>query len=350
MQRIARFSVLIGTAALLACNEPIADVVPALPEVDQPETGPLPIAFVSDRDGFPHIFLSDEDGSLVLPLVRGEAPAWSPDGQQIAFHSWESDPPGVHVINADGTQRKRLADGQDPAWSSDGSIAFDGDGGIYVIDAEGRDAPRLVLGDASDLPRPDWYDPEYFAGGSIGLPAWSPDGERIAFVRFDWFSWDWGSAPSAYVMNADGSELRFLGGLCDIDPPGEGSLPCRTTDPFWSPTGALGVVTERWTHEGIEPAVAIIGDGGWDLRDILYIGRAGHSILSPHWSPSGSHIVFSSFPAAGDDSGRTRIFVLTLATGVVRQLIPSAPSETGVVYGDWAPAWGADSGAGDWDY
>ena len=81
-------------------------------------------------------------------------PAWSPDGQKIAFTSnrdgggndWD-----IYVMNADGSDIARLTDGagnEYPAWSPDGQkIAFSsdrgGDSDIYVMNADGFCLPSM---------------------------------------------------------------------------------------------------------------------------------------------------------------------------------------------------------------
>ena len=44
-------------------------------------------------------------------------PAWSPDGQQIAFMRSTQGPADIYVMDADGTNQRRLTGGDGPAWS-----------------------------------------------------------------------------------------------------------------------------------------------------------------------------------------------------------------------------------------
>ena len=126
--------------------------------------------------------------------------AWSPDGRRIAIVGNPMFPPStgtpytydstIYVMNADGSGQRRLtgtAGFEDsPAWSPDGQkIAFGRDGGVYVVNADGSGERRLTRNRAA------------FHG-----PAWSPDARRIAFVR----ALGRGRHNlEIYVANADGS-------------------------------------------------------------------------------------------------------------------------------------------------
>jgi hypothetical protein len=130
------------------------------------------------------------------PLDRH--PAWSPDGSLIAFASPRSAATlDIYTASAEGgAQIKRLttdpADDWDPNWSPDGStIVFvskrSGDAQLFLMDADGGHQRLLDLG-------PGVYDD----------PAFSPDGQWLAFTRRD--------SPTAnkalYVARSDGSEMR----------------------------------------------------------------------------------------------------------------------------------------------
>ena len=102
-------------------------------------------------------------------------PVWSPDGRRIAYSSDEDGVPRIFVMDADGSNRTRISDtwGEYPAWSPDGTrIAFESMMGgttlfgdpaydVIVMDADGTDAVNLT--DSPDST--DTY------------PTWSPDGE-----------------------------------------------------------------------------------------------------------------------------------------------------------------------------
>ena len=108
--------------------------------------------------------------------------------------TWNTQPvhsSGRAVRAAARSSLTRQTEGAASAAVANGKIAFvsdrDGNAEIYTMNPDGSDPNRLTFD-----PRRDFN------------PAWSPDGKRIAFVRFRILS---GGPPSGeiYVMNADGS-------------------------------------------------------------------------------------------------------------------------------------------------
>jgi TolB protein len=151
------------------------------------------IAFTSNRDGNSEIYVMNADGSEQTRLTDDPAvdqfADWSPDGKQIVFGrvGFPSGVQEIYVMDADGGNQRRLADGRFPAWSPNGQqIAFNPRASeIYVMEADGRE-PRLVTDGV----------------GSLNLfPAWSPDGKQLAFVS------NRDGNLNVYIINLDGTGL-----------------------------------------------------------------------------------------------------------------------------------------------
>ena len=119
------------------------------------------IAFVSDRDGDPEIYIMDTDGSNQIPLTNNGAldgqPRWSPDKKWIAFISDESGDREINLVEVGQEEPtiKRLTNspGTDSmhSWSPDGKrIAFvsnrDGRPEIYLMDISGARFSRVTSG------------------------------------------------------------------------------------------------------------------------------------------------------------------------------------------------------------
>ena len=143
------------------------------------------------------IFVMNADGSGLVnltPGAQGTDPVWLPNGTQIAFVSSRGGG-GIFVMNADGSAVTRLPalPRGVPAWSPDGRrIAFAGGDGLYVMEADGRGAARILR-----------------RRGVSGV-SWSPDGSRIAFESPCLDCEASGRTADVYVVGADGSRPTRL--------------------------------------------------------------------------------------------------------------------------------------------
>jgi uncharacterized protein YraI len=143
--------------------------------------------------GGPKIYVLNTDGNGLHAITEGEYPDWSPIDNWIAHRACYGGDCGLWLTNADSGERRRLTtgggDGQ-PAWSPNGQqLAYiskdDGNFEIYRINRDGSNKVRLTNTPQSD-----------------GLPIWSPDGQWIAFRSDRDGKW------AIYVMRPDGSDVR----------------------------------------------------------------------------------------------------------------------------------------------
>ena len=138
------------------------------------------VVYAGDGAGNRDIYLQSVSGQTPINLTRDstdddDQPAFSPDGERIAFRSTREGG-GLFVMGRTGEAVRRLTKiGFNPAWSRDGNqIAFttirtelrpqntEGVSELWVVGVDGGEPRRLVESDA-------------------GLPNWSPRGQRIAF-------------------------------------------------------------------------------------------------------------------------------------------------------------------------
>jgi Tol biopolymer transport system component len=124
--------------------------------------------------------------TITPPGREDGAPAWSPVAPRIAFYRLDRRPggqSGIFVANADGSRARLLAaDGGLPIWSPDGrKVAFltSPVPGIWVVNADGT-GRRLVV-----------------RGVRPNVLGWSPDGRKLVF--------DAGSAYDQHVFVVDAS-------------------------------------------------------------------------------------------------------------------------------------------------
>jgi hypothetical protein len=167
------------------------------------------IAFVSDRDGVPQIYLMTADGNNPTRLTNSgcvdQVPSWTPDGRALY---WESQCNGQKVklataklsygedssygtfatlVDIRDLTSQDQGDNRFPRVAPDGRrVAFtsyrDGNAEIYLMNADGSNQARLTN-----------------SGGEDEAASWSPNGQQLIFASSRDGSYD------LYLMNADGS-------------------------------------------------------------------------------------------------------------------------------------------------
>jgi TolB protein len=232
------------------------------------------IVFVSQVGRGKEIFVMDYDGDRIKKLTGNGSlnlnPAWSPDGNQIAFLSYRSGRPELVILSAKGELRKAFPQQGElnlaPDWSPDGTrIAFsgsrNGNAEIFILTVSNGNLVRLTNNPALDT-----------------SPAWSPTGREIAFVS------DRSGSPQIYLMDAEGTNVRRL-----------------TYEGNWNDLPS-------WSAKGDKLAYSSRVEGHFDIfvRDVatqkstrLTSGPGNNE--DPRWSPDGRHLVFSSDRAGNYD-------------------------------------------------
>lgn len=180
-----------------------------------------------------------------------------------------------------------------PAWSPDGSkIAFHSSregNGIWVMDADGRNQRPLTRPVTGDL-----------------FPSWSPDGSKIAFARLE------GGGFQIHVMNADGTGTTKLTAVRS------------NFEPAWSPDGrTIAFASDRDGNREIY----VMNPDGSDEQNLT---RNPALDTDPDWSPDGAKIAFAS-----NRDGDFDIYVMNVAGGRVTQPSNDAMPEV-------EPAWSPD--------
>lgn len=224
-------------------------------------------------------------------------PSWAPDGETIAYVSFETTRPAIFMHNLRTGKRDQLTNFQGlngaPAWSPDGKklamvLSKDGSPDIYVMDIATRQLKRVTRHFAIDTE-----------------PSWMPDGKSIIYTS------DRGGRPQIYqVTLATGYEerLTFEGrynARARVVPDGSGIIMVHQGEgdyhiallniargsievltetaldesPSISPNGSMLLYATKYQGKGILAAVSL--DGGVKFRLPSKFG----DVREPSWSP-----------------------------------------------------------------
>lgn len=230
------------------------------------------IAFVSAEGTPPNLqyrlMVADADGenqkriaSSTEPLM---SPAWSPDGQSLAYVSFESKASAIYVQTVRSGERRRVSaragiNGA-PAWSPDGTTLAltlsrkDGDVDIYTLNLSTQVLTRMT------------FDP-----GIDTEPQWSLDGRKI------YFNSDRAGGPQIYEVDVSNpnraARLTF-----------EGSYNARP----------------RISPDGKKLAVVFNDRGNYRIATIDVTSKAvqvlsqGRQDESPSFAPNGDSLIYAT--------------------------------------------------------
>jgi Tol biopolymer transport system component len=221
------------------------------------------------------IWVMDADGSnqTNLSQFKGneEDPIWSPDGSKIVFVSRRfGGTRQLMVMNTDGSNQRRVSiefEEYNPSFSPDGQTLMFSSTFFFTLNVRRWDEDNQPP-DAENVYDllPELYDDRWDEPDRIGKgiePAWSPDGDWIAYVRTS------GNNRRIYLLdaNSDGATVRFL------------NTPGLNFDPAWSPD-SLWIVYSS-TRDGNQE-IYIMDRGGRFQTNLT-----NHSGLDkmPSWQP-----------------------------------------------------------------
>ena len=264
-----------------------------------------------------------ESGALLLAPSTGAgeqnvSPSVSPDGSLVAFLS-ERDLFGIDLFVADARtgeiQRKLVSANSDAHfdalrfidsagdWSPDGTqfvfaVFADGDNELAIVNVENGDIERKIKLDGI---------------GAITSPAWSPDGQFIAFSGLD------GGVSDIYTWDV------VTGALTQLTDDKHADL-----QPTWSPDGStIAFVSDRGAITDFEnlvyskPQIAFLDVASRRVTTLSVFGEVKH--INPQYAPDGRSLYFVS-----DQDGFSDIYQYTFASRDVRRITQLQTGVSGI--------------------
>jgi TolB protein len=229
------------------------------------------IAYVAVQGEAPaqhyQLIVADTDGANQHMILESRfplmSPAWSPDGQWLAYVSFETKHAAVYVQLVRSGERRQVSaragvNGA-PAWSPDGhklALTLGGSGGnpdIYILDLSTQDLTRITDDPAIDTE-----------------PEWAPDGKSLYFTS------DRAGSPQIYQIG--------------VNP---GARPKRVT------FGGNYNARPRVAPDGSQLAMVTLDNGQYrvalqDLaRGTVRVLSHGHLDESPSFAPNGATLIYS---------------------------------------------------------
>jgi TolB protein len=212
------------------------------------------------------LVIADPDGSHQQVFVASReplmAPAWSPDGQRLAYVAYRDGNSAIYLGELRTGKLRKLVEERGmngaPAWSPDGrslavSLSFGSNADIYIVDVESGARRRLTDSSAIDTE-----------------PSWSPNGAEIVFTS------DRSGGPQIFRVSSSGGSAERMSF--------EGKQNMRAS---YSPDGRSLVLVN---YASGRFRIGLLNLGTKALR-ILSDGRLDEN---PSFMPDGNSIVYTS--------------------------------------------------------
>ena len=158
------------------------------------------IAYITKAGSRYQLLVADADGADPQTVVTSNepllSPRWAPDGNRLAYVSFEQKKPVVYVQNLANGSRQAVANfrgsNSAPAWSPDGrrlavTLTKDGGSQLFLINADGSGVQRLMTSPSIDTEA-----------------VFAADGQTILFTS------DRGGSPQIYRMATGGGGVERL--------------------------------------------------------------------------------------------------------------------------------------------
>jgi Tol biopolymer transport system component len=193
-----------------------------------------------------------------------DSPQWSPDGTKVLFHATVDNRSDLYTINVDGTGMTNLTAGLPadvtypgtPAWSPNGSkVAFIAvrnlQHKVWTINVDGSALTQVTTDAGFDL-----------------TPTFSPDGQKIAFTRYNAANASLGD--DIMIVSATGGTPTRI------------ALPGDQRTPAWSPEGTLIAFTGNAIAGQAQTYIYTMRPDGSGVR-VRTVNPAWHGSANPAW-------------------------------------------------------------------